>query len=394
MHNANDGKIDKAVLRIDYLPEELSHCGKIIKKKTPATGKVTDLKRGALFHVPGRKSRRRSIVPELSRRKQKILKAKPVDVSFTFDQIRHMSVESKVILFLFLEDLYDYSILSLNAAGFDSHFSLRACFNFGICPETVVNGQKLLSVRIAERNIKFLDFSQYQPGSLASLAKSYGLPLTKGYFAHAFSRVANFDSVAQLPPLADFIGFNDTAEEIAAKTAWHAERLESGLAYNFQEELARYCDSDTNILCRIVCAFLEQALRFQLVCLRHFGKDGLLSAEEDGSGSTVKMRDILHPFSHRLITNSGFIYASWRKYVLPKIPNLFVLRDERGVTCINSSKIEMQVALYLEWKHGREADVKSAFTSNTLPCVGGIFPDIYVKFHDGRRPDLCIEFAE
>ena len=84
---------------------------------------------------------------------------------------------------------------------------------------------------------------------LAAFSKAFGLTaLKKGFFPHFFNTQDHQDYVGEIPAK----DYYDSAGMSPAKKeefeAWHTELVVSGYAFNFQEELLAYCQSDVRLL--------------------------------------------------------------------------------------------------------------------------------------------------
>ena len=72
----------------------------------------------------------------------------------------------------------------------------------------------------------------------------------------------------------------------------------------------------------------------------------------------------------------GFIYGCYRIYEGENYDTT-VLKDEKGLTSINSSMGEMQFVLYKFHKLCKPRDFYSKFTSVNVERIGTIIPDYY-----------------
>jgi hypothetical protein len=98
-------------------------------------------------------------------------------------------------------------LVAHNASGYDSRFVFETAVRMGKYLDknkdgkpnihTIRRGTKMLKLVI--QNMKFIDSLLFLPASLAALAKSFNLPLKKGYFPHLFNVLENHSYSGRIP---------------------------------------------------------------------------------------------------------------------------------------------------------------------------------------------------
>ena len=147
-------------------------------------------------------------------------------------------------------------VVSHNFRGYDGRFVLQELLKrryIGV--ETVFTGTKILKIDVGL--MRFLDSLSFLPMKLEQLPKSFPSPvfassLRKGYFPHAFSKLAHMDYVGAWPALHFYEPQQLKQEARVALANWHKEQ--EGKVFHFRSELISYCRNDCVILSR---CFLE-----------------------------------------------------------------------------------------------------------------------------------------
>jgi hypothetical protein len=86
-----------------------------------------------------------------------------------------------------------------NAKAFDLHFILNRAILLKWQPELIVNGQKLMCMRM-EYSV-FLDSVSFLPMALRNLSEAFGLTASKSWYPHYFNKQANMDYVGRIPDI-------------------------------------------------------------------------------------------------------------------------------------------------------------------------------------------------
>ena len=282
-------------------------------------------------------------------------------------RLKNYEVLDKFWIFFAREKFRNFSFLAHNASGYDSILLLQAAAENSITPEVVPRGNKILSMSLPTLNIYFLDSMLYCPGSLSKLAKRYHLTCGKGFFPHNFNNVEHYNYRGSAPDSSWFIGEIDSHDEKKTKLDYLDNLKKSCYYWNFKDEIFQYCRHDTEILCRSMCKFVREWMDIQSLLKRSSFKPNDDTSSNGG---------YLHPFSPPFITFSGFIYGIYQ-YFDGYQHDLRVMKDEKGLTSIKTSEMELQFVMWQYDKLGKPFDFYSAFTSPKPHKLGNCIPDFY-----------------
>lgn len=139
---------------------------------------------------------------------------------------------------LMQNDIYNGAvILAHNGGAYDHHFIVRYLERMRIAHQFVPTPNslhKFLSVSIPEKEITFLDFIHFMPGSLKSISESLGLSVAKGDFPHRFNRSADISYRGRIPPL-------ETEEDFWCLSTKKNENDIKELVDFYHNEIETYC---------------------------------------------------------------------------------------------------------------------------------------------------------
>ncbi len=164
-----------------------------------------------------------------------------VDKSYKGDQSLYNFVKDLV------SDFAGYTCLAHNLKGFDGVFILKTFIDNNIIPDVICKGQKLLEIRVPQRNLRFIDSFNFLPMGLAKLPDAFGLDCgSKGYFPHFFNSPENQNYVGPYPD-PKYYGVSQMIISDREKFyIWYKEQKDK--TFNFIEEMAMYCKQDVHIL--------------------------------------------------------------------------------------------------------------------------------------------------
>ena len=202
------------------------------------------------------------------------------------EQGRYFPSEVEFVDALMTESEFQNSIfLAHNSGSYDIHFLLRiferAEIDHTYTPSPT-SKHKFIMVQLTERNVKFLDFIRFMPGSLRSIAESFQIAVSKGDFPYKFNNGENDSYVGCIPPLEgedDYWGLREakSKKQVESFTAWFRTQQEiyctcvnnvctcEKQKWNFQEELKKYCLLDVIVLAEVVKAYRDKVLSFTTV---------------------------------------------------------------------------------------------------------------------------------
>jgi len=154
------------------------------------------------------------------------------------------------------------TVLAHNSQGFDSYLILDELYQQYVVPEQVVNGAKIMSLSINAGDIVFKDSLCFFQMPLANFPKAFGLvEQKKGFFPHFFNTPDHQDYVGPLPAKEHYDPQGMSTERAQEFERWYAQQLaEPDLIFDFQAELAAYCESDVLLLkgaCQVFCQEFE-----------------------------------------------------------------------------------------------------------------------------------------
>ena len=191
-----------------------------------------------------------------------------------------------------------------NSGAYDAQFIVDLLLSEGIrTPDVIYRGRKIVcaSIPCGDKKIKLIDSLNFVLAPLASFPKMFGLSeLTKGYFPHFFNKASNWEYDGPMPPAYTY-GPNtmkDSARE--AFEVWYEQR--KGDRFVMQEELAKYCRSDVQIL-------REGMMRFRDLWMKHGGVDPLRECVTIASASMlVFRRNYLESDTIGIIPKGGYTH--------------------------------------------------------------------------------------
>lgn len=142
------------------------------------------------------------------------------------------------------EDMKGAVIIAHNGGSYDHHFivryleRLRVPHSFVPTPNSL---HKFLSVTITSKDVTFLDFIHFMPGSLKGISESLGLTLGKGDFPHRFNRSEDISYRGCIPPI-------DTEEDFWCLNTKKSQKDVNELREFHQDQCLRYCDCSIALL--------------------------------------------------------------------------------------------------------------------------------------------------
>ena len=131
-----------------------------------------------------------------------------------------------------------------NAKSFDSHFILNRAVLMRWKPELVMNGLKIVCMKI--EHMVFLDSASYLPMPLRKLPEAFGLTVSKSWYPHYFNTRANLDYVGPIPA-ASFYGADEMSpSERSEFLEWYAGQQHA--VFDNRRVLEQYCQDDVTVL--------------------------------------------------------------------------------------------------------------------------------------------------
>lgn len=172
--------------------------------------------------------------------------------------------------------------IAFNGGSYDIHFLLRV-FERGEVTHTYVpsptSKHKFIQIHLVEKNIRFIDFMRFIPGSLKNIAEAFEIPVSKGDFPHRFNNGNNDDYNGRIPPLYsdnDYWGLESfkNKKDKDKFIEWYQDQEKvyctcdiqcscDRKKWNFQDEIKRYCLLDVVVLAEIVRHYRHACLNFE-----------------------------------------------------------------------------------------------------------------------------------
>lgn len=350
MNHPNDCVLEKNVYFFDSLPDEIDD-----KESACITRK------------------------KLSNFDNKIRGSDPLPPFRPDDAFRALPAIVKFVKYMFQRKMHNQVWLAHNAQGFDNLFVAKALYHEGYTPNMLCTGLKIMEIREPSTNIRFIDSLRYIPGALKSFPKTFGIQnLKKGDFPHSFNHRDNYNYVGPYPPLHHFINFNDSPSVIQEKTLWYQGCQE--LIFDFKTQLYEYCKQDVQILMESLVRHIKASYLHQITLQKQFGNPFQKEMRDRMGGAYVEghiyYRSLFHVYGSPFLTMPGFVMGCWKAYCMPD--NLYAIQDESGHTSINSSKKEMEYALFIAHQHPLKT-VHSKYTSLKQKSFGRMSVDIYIE---------------
>jgi len=145
------------------------------------------------------------------------------------------------------EEKTEIICFSHNGRAFDTYFILQECIRRKLQPEVILNGAKVISLKIG--NIHFKDSLMFVPQKLSSLPKAFGLSeLRKGFFPHLMNRKEFYSYIGPMPEKELYCTSTMSAKEKQEFDVWYQGQVDNNYVFNFKYEILTYCQSDVDIL--------------------------------------------------------------------------------------------------------------------------------------------------
>lgn len=193
-------------------------------------------------------------------------------------QGRYFPSEVEFVDALLEESEFQNSIfVAHNSGSYDIHFLLRIferCEIDHTYTPSPTSKHKFIMVQLTDRNVKFLDFIRFMPGSLKNIAESFKVPVAKGDFPHRFNNGCHDSYVGRIPAIDsehDYWGLKEVRSKKQKEelNKWYQLQLEvycscsqqctcNKKKWDFQEEIRKYCLLDVVVLAAVVKAYRDK----------------------------------------------------------------------------------------------------------------------------------------
>ena len=134
--------------------------------------------------------------------------------------------------------------IAQNAKAFDSQFILNRAIPMQWKPELILNGLKIVSMKI--EHMGFIDSALYLPMPLSKLPETYGLSVAKSWYSHYFNTKANLDYMGPIPNTSYFGEDEMNHSERSEFMTWYESQKDEVL--DNKSILEQYCQDDVTVL--------------------------------------------------------------------------------------------------------------------------------------------------
>ncbi|XP_071503405.1 uncharacterized protein [Diadema antillarum] len=195
------------------------------------------------------------------------------------------------------EDHEGVTAIAHNARSYDTQFLQEYCHRQGIVPEVIMNGAKILSLKV--NDVKVIDSLSFLAMPLSSFPSTFGLKeLKKGFFPHFFNKTENQDYKGALPDKSYYDPDGMSENKRLEFEAWYSVHRNDH--FDFEDEILAYCRSDVQIL-------MEGCMAFRTLFMKVTGNiDPFKNITIASACNTVFRTKFLKPNSIGLIPTHGY----------------------------------------------------------------------------------------
>ena len=154
--------------------------------------------------------------------------------------------------FIISEGNFGSTIIAHNQRAFDLILLSGELLKYGIVPQIINDGAKILCLTIEEANIRFIDSLSFISTKLSQFDKCFQLKTRKGYFPFEFLNSLD-DHESYVGPYPDPEFFSPgqmTVRDREEFFAWYTENCKT--TFHLMNDLLFYCRQDVNVL-RLGC---------------------------------------------------------------------------------------------------------------------------------------------
>lgn len=270
------------------------------------------------------------------------------------------------------------TFLAHNSGSYDIHFLLRIlerCEIDHTYTPSPTSRHKFIMVQMTERNVKFLDFIRFMPGSLKGIAESFKVQVSKGDFPHRFNDGSHDSYVGSIPPLYtehDYWGLKEakSKKQKDELVKWHTAQ---SLVYCtcadycncnrqkwcFQTEIKKYCLLDVVVLAEVVKAYRDKVKSYQSSLNADFPDSSVgwkvpqIDPFQFMTLPQITMQTLIHGYQRDSFDNQGFkgvvsYYPSYRESRCPEA--LLWLRRRAILDGVHISSLENNLREFYDFE--------------------------------------------
>ena len=154
------------------------------------------------------------------------------------------------------DEMSGATCIAHNFKGYESFFILNYLYKNNVKPVLIMNGAKIMELKVPSANVRFIDSLNFFPMALAKLPKTFGFTeLKKGFFPHFFNTRANEQYVGSIPAIEYYDPDGMKPEVQREFLRWHD--TQKNIVFDMRKELLEYCRSDVDILRRCCSNFIS-----------------------------------------------------------------------------------------------------------------------------------------
>jgi len=190
---------------------------------------------------------------------------------------KQSSAVGKLLRYLLRPRFAGYCATAHNGGTYDVKMIYQQLAKWCIPFKVLMRDGCILSLTVkGPLNILFLDSLQYFSCSLANMAISHQLPLSKGYFP--YRALDNSDLYGQLEEIS-FASvrhlydcqINESPKQREARNKWLEEQIAANRSFSLRRELVWYGEMDSKILILALCNLIKRCFEQQLEMLQRKG---------------------------------------------------------------------------------------------------------------------------
>ena len=141
------------------------------------------------------------------------------------------------------DEMQGATCLANKFKGYDAYFILDYLCNNNVKPTLVMNGAKIIEMKVPNADVRFIDSLNFFPMALAKLPKTFGMTeLKKGYLPHFFNTEENQCCVGPMPD-AQYYDTDGTKPGVhVAFMKWYEKQKTKNVVFDMQKELVGTVD--------------------------------------------------------------------------------------------------------------------------------------------------------
>jgi hypothetical protein len=153
------------------------------------------------------------------------------------------------------------TVIAHNQKGYDARFVLAWCQKRSFIPDNLIrSGSKIQYMYFKAGAVRFIDSLNFFLEPLRELSKSYDIKTLKGWFPHKMNTPEYQTYDGPMPPERLYDPGSMSSSEYDRFKTWYDNEVNTGVRFNLQVELHKYCEADVELLTIAV-------LKFRHICI-------------------------------------------------------------------------------------------------------------------------------